>query len=715
VKNPQSQSEKSQRMHLFIALILLFLAFLHGAFASGFVPILNQALGPQAPWAFSLYFLGLLLGQLSIYLFERLNAKRWNYPLYEMGFGLSLIFMALCNNTPGFISGRLLEGLMGGLATPPLFNYLVTLNAFENVGKRVALFNSVFALGYVLGPVMVSGLQLLMPYTRALNFSGLLFILIPILLLLLPTPHPPLPDRDLSLKKLLRENDWFEKFSTLFLAKGLYGYLIAFTAGYLNKFLPGFSIAKVMLAFSVLFVMGQILTERGLRVFPKKHLEVYLPLLIAALLLAFLVTHQIGFIFVLALFHSGLVYIGTLNFGLKAATAREFALFSCLSDPAMIIGAGLASFGLAGVWGILLLLLLPALRALGLSPQRTRAEAVFPWIGPLTVVNVFRKQKDPLFSPASDAISLTDLKLESQASESEVHSLKLLFAGDLCPHRDLPQAWSSELIQEIAAHDLACLNLEGVLADQIGDQHLHAFTPQQLEKLLYHSQKPLFQIINLVNNHALDQGVSGFNLSADTLRQWPGLTPIDSRFQKVKLKNFTLGFLAFSFGMNFLLKRDPHLILLSPDKFLQDKKRQATWLEKIRELKAEVDLLILSWHWGYEAEIFPSQTQQACFHLLAEAGVDLLWGHHSHLVQPFEKHQNSICLYSCGNLSSNLPGAAYQQGALWSVELTLHPDSTQIQTVKPFFFVPENQVLKGLAPQATQLWHSFQEARHAST
>lgn len=712
---------------MLIAVVLLALAFLHGVFSSGFVSILNLALGPQAPLAFSLYFVGLLLGQLGIYLFASLNARHWNYPLYEIGFGASLIFMGLMNNTEGFIVGRFLEGIMGGLATPPLFNYLVTLKAFGNVGKRIALFNSIFVLGYVLGPVIMDGLRLLMPYPRLLLLSGLVFGVVSLGLMLMPVPNPPAPDSDISLKKLLGSYDWFEKFSALVLAKGLYGYLISFTAGYITQFLPGFPLTQVMLGFSVIFVAGQILTERTLRRFPKPHLEVYLPLFLCVLLGAFVGTHWAGFIFILALFHSSLVFIGTLNFGLKATSAREYALFSCLSDPAMILGAGLASFGLNGVWGIVVLLLVPVLRTLTLPPQRTRAEAFIPWIGPLTLVNIFRKQKSPLLVPANDAVPPSALQMhfilpepdpesDPASSETDAPTLKLLFSGDLCPPPLSEQAplfgWHPELRRLIEGHDLAALNLESpleVAEKATASEHLHALSLQQFEAVAG-SDLPLFGLINLVNNHSLDQGLHGFELTRQHLQQKQGFYPLDSNLQIVERAGLRLGFFALSFGSNCFWRKHPDLGVLKPEELLRSREVQARLTEQIQAHRQQVDLLVLSWHWGYESELYPSETLQAAFHWLADAGVDLLWGHHSHLVQPFEIYQNALCLYSCGNLLSNLGGEGYHQGALWSVALQKTAQGLRFQAVQPHFFrADQNHVLGPVLPGQSLLERSYTE------
>ncbi len=79
-------------------------------------------------------------------------------------------------------------------------------------------------------------------------------------------------------------------------------------------------------------------------------------------------------------------------------------------------------------------------------------------------------------------------------------------------------------------------------------------------------------------------------------------------------------------------------------------------LASVAELKAKSDVVIVSLHWGmeYAGETTPLQRQQA--KQLANAKVDVLWGHHPHVLQPAEwvEAENGshrmLALYSLGNL-----------------------------------------------------------------
>ena len=79
-------------------------------------------------------------------------------------------------------------------------------------------------------------------------------------------------------------------------------------------------------------------------------------------------------------------------------------------------------------------------------------------------------------------------------------------------------------------------------------------------------------------------------------------------------------------------------------------------LSSVAELRGKSDVLIVSLHWGveYAGEPTPLQREQA--QQLANAGVDVLWGHHPHVVQPAEwieaedGSHHMLSLYSLGNL-----------------------------------------------------------------
>src|SRR5215831_15237087 len=148
------------RRVLALAVILFVQSLLHGVFASGFIPILRELAPDLAPHAFAAYFAGLVAGQLAVGLWPALRRPRLAYPVYEALFAFTLAGMGLglrAGWLPGsLLAGRLLEGLAGGLAVPLLFQWVAELPELGSMARRMALFNSLIAVGFVVGPPLVA-------------------------------------------------------------------------------------------------------------------------------------------------------------------------------------------------------------------------------------------------------------------------------------------------------------------------------------------------------------------------------------------------------------------------------------------------------------------------------------------------------------------------------------------------------------------------------
>ena len=71
----------------------------------------------------------------------------------------------------------------------------------------------------------------------------------------------------------------------------------------------------------------------------------------------------------------------------------------------------------------------------------------------------------------------------------------------------------------------------------------------------------------------------------------------------------------------------------------------------IRKYKKQVDHLVISLHWGGRVEggLYPDITQPNLAKLLIDEGANLIIGHHSHTVQPYEIYKGKIIFYSIGN------------------------------------------------------------------
>lgn len=74
-------------------------------------------------------------------------------------------------------------------------------------------------------------------------------------------------------------------------------------------------------------------------------------------------------------------------------------------------------------------------------------------------------------------------------------------------------------------------------------------------------------------------------------------------------------------------------------------------INEIKELKAKVNYVILCLHWGGRIEngLYPDWDQPKIAKQLVDAGADLIIGHHSHTIQPYEVYKGKYIFYSLGN------------------------------------------------------------------
>jgi poly-gamma-glutamate synthesis protein (capsule biosynthesis protein) len=71
--------------------------------------------------------------------------------------------------------------------------------------------------------------------------------------------------------------------------------------------------------------------------------------------------------------------------------------------------------------------------------------------------------------------------------------------------------------------------------------------------------------------------------------------------------------------------------------------------------KKSCDFLVVGLHWGIERKDLPTPYQVALGRACVDAGADVVWGNHPHVLQGAELYKGKPILYSMGNLISPRP------------------------------------------------------------
>ena len=256
---------------------------------------------------------------------------------------------------------------------------------------------------------------------------------------------------------------------------------------------------------------------------------------------------------------------------------------------------------------------------------------------------------------------------ETKVIEPEQYSITFVAVGDNLLHDSTQRSalvsegvydfspFYSEIKPIVEKADLAFINQETVMAGaSFGHSGYPAFnSPHSLAIDLVNAG---FDVFNLANNHAMDKGASGLYATLDYLDTIEGITVIGARkagesARIITINNITLGFLSYTYGLNGISLPANNLNLVSL--IIRDKMSA-----EIAALRPLCDFLIVSMHWGDEYKLEPGKEQTDLALFLAERNVDLIIGHHPHVLQRVEtitlpNGRKTLCYFSLGNFVSH--------------------------------------------------------------
>lgn len=159
-----------------------------------------------------------------------------------------------------------------------------------------------------------------------------------------------------------------------------------------------------------------------------------------------------------------------------------------------------------------------------------------------------------------------------------------------------------------------------------------------------------FNLISLANNHALDKGVDAIKYSNSYWKTKDVITAgtynsIEERDEPhiYEMNGIKYAFFAYTTISNAYVPNDYILNMYSAERAKND----------IDKIKDQVDVIIVSMHWGVEDTNTPTESQRQIADYLSSLGVNLIIGAHPHVVQPVEYIGDTLVIYSLGNFISN--------------------------------------------------------------
>ncbi len=305
---------------------------------------------------------------------------------------------------------------------------------------------------------------------------------------------------------------------------------------------------------------------------------------------------------------------------------------------------------------ILIILSLLLAAELGLAVVLSRgAEEV---IGPTAPSETAAAPTDVTELPTQPAETVAPTEPEAPTEPpvtepKEIH-YTLSFAGD-CTFGSIKKNWSNpnHFIQTIGENydypfanvreyfeedDFTLINLEGPLTDSTSGAQSKTFAfrgPTAYTQIMTGSS---VEAVTLANNHAEDYGKAGYESTTKALTD-AGITYVE--------KN----------GTAMYTTENGLVIGLYAGAFDFDTGDMKKDIAKLRSDGAEI--VICAFHWGEEGVYRADSNQQKVAKAAIDAGADIVYGHHPHVLQKIEQYNDGYIFYSLGNFSfggAALPG-----------------------------------------------------------
>lgn len=210
------------------------------------------------------------------------------------------------------------------------------------------------------------------------------------------------------------------------------------------------------------------------------------------------------------------------------------------------------------------------------------------------------------------------------------------------------------------------------------------------------------------SNHSMDRGPTGILRTLAVLDAaglgYSGMAVdgADSGATFYEVDGVSVAHLSYTYGLNGFSEPTDR-------PWLVDLIDQAAMLSDAAQARAAgADFVVVSVHWGSEYEASPTTFQRRLGKaLIASDDIDLVMGHHAHVIQPIEKVGDEFIVYGMGNFLSNQRSRiATQDGVVVFAEIARRGDAwvTRNLDVAPtwveggsFRILPAGEPLPGMS------------------
>src|SRR5699024_579946 len=206
-------------------------------------------------------------------------------------------------------------------------------------------------------------------------------------------------------------------------------------------------------------------------------------------------------------------------------------------------------------------------------------------------------------------------------------------------------------------------------------------------------KKAEVDVVSHANNHTLDRGEKAIMNATEHWEKidmmYTGAYRNEADSNKLRVyetdEGISVAFLAYTYGTNGIPVPNgkDHLVNLI------DRKEMS---ERIKKAKQQADAVVLSLNYGTQYERMPTSEQKDLVQFAANEGVDVVLGHHPHVLQPIDwvegkgGHQTLVA-YSLGNFLSGQDEFYRRIGGIFkfSIKKATENGETMVKVKEPTF------------------------------
>jgi poly-gamma-glutamate synthesis protein (capsule biosynthesis protein) len=199
--------------------------------------------------------------------------------------------------------------------------------------------------------------------------------------------------------------------------------------------------------------------------------------------------------------------------------------------------------------------------------------------------------------------------------------------------------------------DLTVINLECAVSTK-GSPLPKTFTFRGDPAALGPMRRAGVEVANLGNNHAYDFGPGAL---VDTIRnlRGAGIAPVGAGRNQAEALEPALfeldGWTVAVVGLDQVVDPWPDAVATATEPGTAAGHDTGLMIRAIERAEQVADLTIVSIHWGVELDTQPRPEQIALGERMVDAGADVIFGHHSHRLQPVTRYRGRPIFWGLGN------------------------------------------------------------------